>query len=239
MSIIPKHLQELLKQIDHERVDLESRTEPQDAVEWQQGVDPWGLDWQWLAPENNETATHQAKESPSRPSLDRFTGRRWAASLAAIAASLILGLLLGRSMLPQPNGIQVASASAEIESVIQRGPEAKDIRVQAPFKGFATVLALSPQQNAEVAPSWGDPDIEVPVNGLSTAVALPDGATRVLFVVTETPAGEPIRLWIEDDNIGPFYADELEALQDEVTKLLERKGYRRIAVGTSELNSTP
>jgi hypothetical protein len=73
----------------------------------------------------------------------------------------------------------------------------------------------------------------------SDGIPVPADTTRALFVVTETPAGEPIRRAFEGKNARRYSPDQEAELRRELESLLKSKGYRRIAVGSASIERQP
>lgn len=243
MTLLPENLQTALSNLDEDfYAELERRradtSSSSNVVRWRQGADPYGLDWAWLNPYeeqvNSAPGATTARSSSSRSSARR----RWSPLIAAIAASLLLGLFLGRQFV-SPQTFEVAMASGKANYVTQRGTESLEVTVSAPFKGYGTVISLDTENEAEVFPGWGDGDLDVPSNAPSEPVALADGTTRAVFVVTETPAAEPIRLWLEDESTEAAGPQDYKTLLENLERLLQTKGYRRIAAGSISTTNTP
>ena len=238
MSSLPDNLRVALEGLNDSFFDeLEKRrankARIREPVEWKQGPDPYGIDWAWLTPEGEQSTGPNSDKRLSVPAFKSagMSHRRWLGIAGVIAASLIIGLFVGHQ-LNGPAGFQVAKADADTNFVTQRGVESLEIRVGAPFQGFATVISLTPEGDAEVFPGWGDAALSVPEGSLSEAVAIAEETTRIVFVVTETPAAEPIRLWLEHDDTKAFGPNDYKQLLVELEEVLQANGYRRIAVGS-------
>lgn len=153
---------------------------------------------------------------------------------AALAASILLGVGLGFFIANRYHlggGKEILVASATLTYGPPRGKE-PTIRVEMESKlpGFATIIALAPEHRSETFPGPGGDDIEVKAQVAKDFGPLPNWTTRVLFVVTETPAAEPIRRALHDK---AFTSDQLHELQTFLSSTLEAKGYRRLAFGNA------
>jgi hypothetical protein len=113
------------------------------------------------------------------------------------------------------------------------------VRVKGPFDGFVTVLALAPDRKQRVFPEFGADDKPVASGADADGIPVPEDTTRVLIVVTETPAGEPIRRAFEGKNARRFSPDQEGELRREVEELLRKKGYRRVAIGDATVTPVP
>ena len=165
----------------------------------------------------------------------------WGGRLAALAASLLLGILIGTRVLRDggrsgATEILIASATPIFDPSRGGGGVEKDwlgIKIDSRLSGFATVVALAPARGPEVHPDFGGDDVPVRSGVPAEVGPLPQSTTHVLFVVTETPAGEPIRRALQDKSFGPGDAAELRTL---LLSTLESKGYRRIAFGDTPVD---
>ena len=154
-----------------------------------------------------------------------------------LAASLLLNVFLARTYIGDQEGVKVFAATAEVEPGEFRGAgvvKLPEVRVNAPFKGFVVVIALAPDRKQQVVPGLGADDIPVAAGEQSKGVIVPADSTRVLYVVTETSAGETIRRFLGDNN-RRIMADQEPELRRELEELLKKKNYRWIAFGTSDV----
>jgi len=159
---------------------------------------------------------------------------------AALAASLLgFGVLIGLWSGGGPRHNEILAAQASIEPLTARGNPAdrdlRQLRVTAPFDGFLTAVALFPDRKQHVLPEEVQDEVRVRADVPSTPIELPQGATRVVFVVSETRAREAIRKQFEDRR-SPTYLDRQEAdLRRSLGEFLLGEGYRRLAVGSVEV----
>ena len=157
----------------------------------------------------------------------------------ALAACVLLGvglLLGGRST---DGARETLYASATVERAELRGGQDGEhqIRVTASLDGFVTVIALRPGGRRQlVSPGAGGADVAAgPTPG--EPVLLPTDAARALVVVTETPAGEPVRRVF---GRGKVYApDQAAELRADLERLLQEKGYRRAVVSLVNVPQQP
>jgi hypothetical protein len=208
--------------------------------------DPFGMGWEWANPQQGEARTalstpQPVSATPESPPVIPFTPRlerrsrfRWVGygAGAAIAASLLIGLgILIASKLPRGGGTEVLVANASPVYGPGRGAE-RELRVEmrCDLAGFAAVLALAPTRWPEIFPGPGGEDIPITSGVPKEFGPLTPGTTRVLFVVTETPAAEPIRKALRGKTFTPDQVDELQAF---LRSALEAKGYRRMGFGTA------
>ena len=157
----------------------------------------------------------------------------------AIAASLlIIGGLVGRYFAPHGpglNGNTLLVANASIAFRPNRGAdEVPHIEIVSPLSGFATIVSLAPDRRPLVFPQLGGADIAISSEEPSESYPLPKDTTHVIFVVTETPSGEPIRA-IENTLLRDLGIGDERRIRDELRRQLEQKGFRRIAIGESPI----
>ena len=187
--------------------------------------------------------TDVATTSPVSSGAKQKRTLRYAAALFALAASVLVGVAIGWYV--RGNGQsthQVLVASAVIEPAKIRGPkgeELKQVRITGPFDGFVTVIALAPDRKQRVFPEFGSDDQLVTKGAQSEGIPLPLDTTHVLFVVTETPAGESIRRAFEGKNARRYSPDKEDDLRRDLQEILTKKGYRRIAFGSSPIERQP
>ena len=155
-----------------------------------------------------------------------------------LAASLfILGVCADRAFWPRQNGMQVLVASTSTKYVPGRDPNEllPELAIESDLSGFATVVSLAPERRPLVWPSIGSDDFPIIGDGTSQPFTLPKDTTEAVFVVTETPSGEPIRR-IEDSFTDLRPGDE-SRVRELMLATLKEKGYRRMAFG--EASFTP
>ncbi len=149
---------------------------------------------------------------------------------AALAASLLFGVFLGAKAFrdgPTSSEILVASASPVYGNT--RGADrALRIEMRSSLAGHVTVIALAPDRQPEVYPGLGAEDIGIMADVPREYGPLPPATTRVLFVVTETPADETVRKALRGRKYGP---EDLDRLKADLTSSLRDKGFRRMALG--------
>jgi hypothetical protein len=149
----------------------------------------------------------------------------------ALAASILfaLGAIVGSLAFRERTGVLVASAMPSYHDV--RGNERElRIEIKSELSGFATIVALAPGPRPEVFPGPGGDDIPVKAATSVESGPLPLATTRVVLVVTETPAAEPIRKALAKKTFTP---DQMEELRQFLQSTLEAKGYRRMAFGVA------
>jgi len=167
---------------------------------------------------------------PRPPRGGRFL--RWAVP-AGLAAGLLLGGLAGWLVQRDGNRPAVVVARATIERPIPRGPGDKprpSVVVNSPVGGFVTVVALYATLKQQVTEPSNDFD-PIPAGGSKTVLLDDDDAVAVVFVVTETPAGEVIRRRLANDGPRIYTASEAEQFSREVETLLKETGFKRYAIG--------
>ena len=157
---------------------------------------------------------------------------QWGRKLAPLAASLLVGVLLGTTAFRsggEPSSFDVSVASVPSPT---RGPgERPGVKVEIRGEGFVALVALAPGRRPEVVPGLGVDDVPVK-EGSPAVVQLPESTTEVLSVVTETPASEPLRRALREKAFEP---GQLEGLKAFVRAALEAKGFRRMALETTIL----
>lgn len=213
---------------------------------WWEAVTSGELDYPGLArrvianaSESAADAREDAKVIPfgSPRTANRPWGNRWLGQAAAIAASLLLGVFLGRTAFDGGGegnaGYPLASASPVYGP--GRGTERDlGVRFESGLRGFATVIALSPGNRPEVFPALGRDDVAVQTRVPTEFSPLPAGTKEALVVVTETPAADPVRRALRDrsDETG-----DASSLLTFLEPRLRTKGYRRISIGIIRFDS--
>jgi hypothetical protein len=160
---------------------------------------------------------------------------RWGGRIAALAASLLIGVFLGSNILRDGRVEGIESFSTSIAPAPAPGRGVEDwwwVEIRSDLPGFATVVALGPGSRPEILPGLGGEDEPVDPGAPALVGPLPQSTTRALSVITETPAGEPIRRALRARNFGP---DQIEELKEFLRTTLESKGYRRMAFGSTAL----
>jgi hypothetical protein len=164
----------------------------------------------------------------------------YAGPVLALAACLLIGVTIGWFLRGGPQDRrETLIATAKVEPSMIRGPndeKLQQVRVAGPFDGFVVIVALAPDRKQQVLPKFGQGDVPVSKGEQSEGVPVPADTTRALFFVTETPAGEPIRLYLQTKR---FLANQETELQRELEDLLRSKGYRRIAIGGAAVSPAP
>ena len=191
-------------------------------------------------PDRAATSPVTASPSERRPRGGRFL--RWAVP-AGLAAGLLLGGLAGWALRGpgEGKGEPVAmSGSAAFEPHSKRGPNEGQLqlRVSSSADGFVVVIELSADRNQFFVPSPGR-DIPVGRGERSEGVPLRASTTRIVFAVTETPAGEAVRLGLDPNTSRVYRADQHADLKRDLEDLLTRKGYRRFTVGSEAIPTAP
>ncbi len=214
------------------------------SVEWQSDPDPFGLEWEWLCPPQPETTgTSLSPESPvssKTPNRNfRFVGT---ARLTGIAASLLIGVLLGWLVFGRGvpvDQLQLLAADATVTFGPPRGGQPQpSVTVSSPFAGFATVIGLAPDRKQQLIPVSGGADIPVPAGGASAAVPLRADTTRAVFIVTPTPAAEALRRELDAPTAPRYSPDDVDDLLQRIQETLINKGHRRIASGSMSVEQT-
>ncbi len=157
---------------------------------------------------------------------------RWGGGIGSLAASLLLGVLIGTTAFRGGDGSGPFPVTASSSPSPTRGSgEQAGVKVESGRDGFVTVVALAPGNHPKVIPVLGADDVPVRKGG-AAVVPVPDEAAAVLALVTETPAGEPVRRALRDKAFEPDRIGELKAF---LKSALEAKGYRRIGFGEVSL----
>lgn len=213
---------------------------------------PWG-DWWWEAVTSEELARpgvvgrvlervrgeiHPvAKEEQVIPFDAGKDGRRpkpvrWLGQAAALAASLLVGVFLGRTAF---DGGGEGSGRSDLASASPvygpgRGTERDlSVRFTSGLQGFATVVALTPGSRPEVFPALGRDDVPVHSGAPAEFGPLPPGSKEAIIIVTETPAADPIRRALRERN---DETGDVSGIRAFLESHLRTKGYRRIASGS-------
>lgn len=194
-----------------------------------------------IGPEPTNLASSTTPAAPAAPKPRGW--RAVAGPIGALAACLLVGVFIGWYI--HGNGQdrrEVLVASAKVEPSLIRGPndeKLQQLRVAGPFEGFVVVLALAPDRKQRVIPEFGADDKPVAAGADSEGIPVPADTTRAIFVVTETPAGEPIRRAFEGKTARRFSPDQEAELRRELEDFLKKKGYRRIAIGSATVVPNP
>ena len=156
--------------------------------------------------------------------------------MICIVAASALGavVMVDRALFRGADGTKILAAGVLMDVVeLRDGDRAAVASVKSPIDGYVTLVALAPQRRQHVFPEFGGADISVSAGESSEWVRLPSYATHVVFAVTETPSGEPIRRFLEDSSSKRYLPEETDSLREDLTEYLKSKGYRRIAIGMS------
>lgn len=157
---------------------------------------------------------------------------RWLGQAAALAASLLVGVFLGRTAFDGGGEGSERSDLASASPVYGpgRGTERDvGVRFTSGLQGFATVVALSPENRPEVFPALGRDDVPVQTGATTEFGPLPPGTKEALVIVTETPAADPIRRALRERN---DETGDVSGIPAFLESYLRTKGYRRIASGS-------
>lgn len=217
-----------------------------------EGTPEWG-DWWWKAVSAEDSAglpfargTAQEKTATQRPAEDPATipfdadrpAKRhdgglppWVRRFAPLAASLLLGIFLGRVAFDRGGDFVLAAGASPLIGPGRGSDRDLGLQFESPLAGFATIVALAPGGPAEVYPALGRDDIAVDARSVAEYGPLPPGTREAFVIVTETPASDPIRRAIRDGAGGSADGANLRGLLEE---RLRAKGYRRMAIGAAE-----
>ena len=181
--------------------------------------------------------TEPANTPRDHPSDDRpfklSWALRWAPAPLAIAASLLIGVLIGVKALPHGNGFSLtpfATASVSFigpESAVNGVPE---VKIESNFRGFVTVIGLSSgaPDRATVLPLPPEDDLLVePGKPANTGpLAAEARNTKTAVVVTKSPAAEILdRALLEKK----YSTDQMGELEGEIKRVLKLKGFEQVA----------
>jgi hypothetical protein len=159
-------------------------------------------------------------------------GWRGLGRFAALAASLLVGVFLGRfAFQGDRSGPERFAASASASYGAGRGVERSlGVQFESNLFGFATVVAVAPGRRPEVFPALGRDDVEVRAGAPSNFGPLPAGTREALVVVAETPSADPIRRALRaSDRELP----DADSVREMLEPYLQTKGYRRFAFATT------
>lgn len=169
--------------------------------------------------------------------------RAFAGPILALAACLLIGIAIGWFIRGgRHDRYEILVANAKVEPSLIRGPndeKLQQVRIKGPFDGFVVVIALAPDRKQRVFPEFGADDKPVATGAESDGIPVPADTTRAIYIVTETPAGEPIRRAFEGKNARRFSPDQEAELRRELEDLLTKKGYRRAAIGSTTVVPVP
>lgn len=201
--------------------------------------------------QKGELIRHLAKEgfsleSPAsddivHPSMGFGSGGRslrLAKQLSALAATLLVGVLVGQSFVDENGSFQPVTSVATATpayGATRGGERVSRIEMKSDLTGFATVVALGPGQAPEVYPAPGADDIAVKAGEPREYGPLLPSTSRVLFVVSEQPSSETVRSFLRGRAYEPQTSDTLKT---ELETYLRGKGFRRLAFGQTELTKS-
>jgi hypothetical protein len=152
---------------------------------------------------------------PFRPGGERAR-TRWVGPLLALAASVLVAFFLGTQVRRGTEGREVLLAQAVIRGDVTRGVEdvALDVTNGGTRQAFVTVVGLAPGRRTQAFHyRVGNRYIGVPPRETVAVANLPPefaGTTVVIVVLSDVPAGEPIRLNLSP-TASPENAQELTA----------------------------
>ena len=122
--------------------------------------DPFGMDWKWAEPEDAPSVISFSAQ-PKRSFRLRSVG--YYGIGAAVAASLLIGVLLGGlvfrggGLRPSTGGMDVLLASVTPKFGTLRGSEhSLLVEVASVRPGFATIITLAPDRPQQVFPEPGE-----------------------------------------------------------------------------------
>lgn len=180
-----------------------------------------------------------SRDVSSPPTTSRPSRRKWtrAAVGAVLAATLLVaGVLFDRLWFQgggDANAVVLHDARASVAWVPMRGSnEEAKLKITSPIAGFAVAVCLANDRPPLVVPALGQSDIPVSEEEGSEAFSVPGDTTSVVFVVTETPAGEPVRREFDGRQAKEYTLEETVKVRTNLLEFLQQKGYRRIAVGS-------
>jgi hypothetical protein len=185
------------------------------------------------------------RASSARVAAGLRTPWKWALAGAGLAATFLLGLLVGPALRPSSHELLVASLTAIPRD--SRAPDAAQVKLDdegvyritggkdfaieigSPRPGVATVVLLGPGPPT-VYPLPGQVDIPVePFRPRKFGpLDRPDAQTTVLVIVTATPAAEVIRQHLTAEAAA---ADQPDRLLGQLEQALWQAGHRWAALG--------
>jgi hypothetical protein len=170
--------------------------------------------------------------SRSRRKILRLIGQ-----VTALAASLLIGVFLGTSVLQDGGGGRTLGIGGEARYGPVRGTEReRSVVFRSPIRGFATIVVLREGSPPEVLPGPGQDDLRVRPGVDLEHGPLPPGTDVALVLITETPASDPIRRALRGASFSPGEAGVLRA---ELEAALRGMNYRRLALGTIRFEPPP
>lgn len=178
-----------------------------------------------------------SRQASSPPPAHRTFRRKWittAIGTALAPAFLVAGALLDRLWFQGgTDAVVLHDARASVAWVPMRGSdEEAKLKITSSIAGFAVAVCLANDRPPLVVPAFGQSDIPVSEEEGSEAFSVPGDTTSVVFVVTETPAGEPVRHEFDGRQAKEYTPEETVKLRTDLLEFLQQKGYRRIAVGS-------
>lgn len=232
-EILEKHRSQIIADAERLLSEPETREEPT-LVDL---PDPFDMNWEWIFVGTDEpadaeapTATPSVVAGSSRPSWPRRS-----MSVLALAASLLIGLFLGRGIRPDGDGVLILAAASSVQRVDARGKNEIQLTVRSPFAGHVTAIALAVQRKPLVRPVLGGEDILAPENTPSEPLTLPDTTTKVVFVATPTPAADSVRRFIDDASTRRYAPEDHTDLRKDLERYLASKGFRKMAFGAADV----
>ncbi len=225
LSIDAQTLAAIDAELEAERNDPNYQPKP---VAWRDDPDPFGMDWKWAEPEDAPSVISFSAQ-PKRSFRLRSVGGYYGIG-AAVAASLLIGVLLGGLAFrgvgwrPSVGETDVLLASVTPKFGTLRGAEQSLlVEVGSVRPGFATIITLAPDRAQQVFPEPGEEPIRVAPSAPQTYGPLPRDSTTALVLVTETPATDLIREALLTQEFRP---GDIDRLGGYLRKLLAQSGYR-------------
>jgi hypothetical protein len=148
---------------------------------------------------------------------------------------LLVGAFVGRFALrPSEHlgGAEVLVAQVSTERVAVRGNEFESaVTVTSPFRGFVSAIAIRADGRPVVLPVLGADFVRAEKDRAAEPIVVPDGTEFVVAIVTETPAGDVIRRFAQEDRIANLVGGGAEQVREELERYLVEHGFDRMAVG--------
>jgi hypothetical protein len=176
----------------------------------------------------------------TKPLRTRSRTARWIGGSLSLAASLLLGILLGTQIRTGTEGREVLLGQVSVRGDITRGAQdlALDVTNRGDRRAFITVVGLAPgRRSAAFHYRLGNRYIDVPAHETATVRNLPpefEGATVAIVVLSDVPAGESVRVSLPTE-LSPARAGELaEKLRQDLASLNIHARFQTVPLARSK-----
>lgn len=185
----------------------------------------------------------RAGESETSPLAEPKKEQRSLASYAGYATAAAILIAVGIYAFTRGDRANTEVAQGRVDATKFMGgggPDSQSLTVTSPMSGFLTVIELAADRKQRIDDKLASPDTPVAAGqSVTWAKSLDADTTRVVFVVTETPADSAVVRGFGLPNSKRYVTTDAEALKRDLEKYLREKGYRRLAIGVVDVTVPP